>query len=98
MRRRSLNTLKLGLAWCGHDDLLVFVAPLIGCQEDTNDRSHCVDRFGGAGEYAEPAPGEIAMERLGLGTFKNSIKDIFGEDVVVPKFSEPDTTLGGLQQ
>jgi hypothetical protein len=47
-------------------------------------------------EYQEALPGEVAMRRLTQAQFSNSVTDIFGSDVVVPKFSEPDTSLGGL--
>ena len=46
--------------------------------------------------YEEVVPGDLSMRRLTQAQFRNTILDLYGEDMVVPEISEPDVVLGGL--
>ena len=77
--------------------LLLIAAHTIGCQEQSGTvGSIALTDLADQTDYDQVESGEVAMRRLTQAEFKNSVGDIFGSDVVVPKFSEPDTILGGL--
>ena len=46
--------------------------------------------------YEAAVPGAVSMRRLTQAQFRNTILDLYGDDVVVPEISEPDVVLGGL--
>ena len=46
--------------------------------------------------YEDVVPGEVSMRRLTQAQFRNTIRDLYGDEVVVPEISEPDVVLGGL--
>ena len=76
---------------------LVLFAAQLGCQEQTGTVGPIgMTDLAEQTDYNQVDPGEISMRRLTQAQFKNSVSDVFGSDVVVPKFSEPDTNLGGL--
>ncbi|MBT6489773.1 MAG: DUF1592 domain-containing protein [Deltaproteobacteria bacterium] len=79
--------------------LLVFMAAhLLACEENADGTVGAIELtdLAPGSDYAQALPGEVAMRRLTQAQFVNSVTDVFGSDVVVPKFSEPDTSLGGL--
>ena len=76
---------------------LVLFAAQLGCQEQTGTVGPLgLTDLAEQADYTQVVPGDLAMRRLTQAQFRNSITDVFGSDVVVPKFSEPDTNLGGL--
>ena len=46
--------------------------------------------------YVQADAGPAAMRRLTQAQFYNSIRDLFGEEVVVPDLAEPDVVASGL--
>ena len=95
-----MNTLKSGLSPVRAPlmiSLLLIAAHTMGCQEQSGTvGSIALTDLADQTDYDQVESGEVAMRRLTQAQFKNSVSDIFGSDVVVPKFSEPDTILGGL--
>ena len=47
-------------------------------------------------EYLEVEPSPVVLRRLTTAQYENSIRDIFGQDLVIPAISEPDSMLGGF--
>lgn len=46
--------------------------------------------------YSAVEAGVPSLRRLTQTQFHNSIKSVFGEEIVVPKLAEPDLSIGGL--
>jgi len=77
--------------------LLLVTAHLLGCEESTGTvGAIALSDLATENDYNEAVAGQVSMRRLTQNQFYNSISDIFGSDVVVPKFSEPDVAFGGL--
>lgn len=79
--------------------LLVFVAAhLIACEEGSDGTVGAIalSDLATESDYETVVPGEVSMRRLTKAQFYNSISDIFGSDVVIPKLSEPDVAFAGL--
>ena len=45
-------------------------------------------------EQADPAP--VLMRRLTQTQYKNVLHDVFGDDLLIPNLSEPDSMMGGF--
>lgn len=96
MRQRSkvlwFRTMRAGAA-C----MLLAWLTLVACQSETGTvGAISLDQLAGDADYTQITPGQVAIRRLTTSQFYNSILDVFGSDVVVPKFSEPDVSFGGL--
>ena len=48
------------------------------------------------GNYQEQEAGPVALRRLTQEQFKNTVRQLFGDEVVIPKLSEPDAKVDGL--
>ena len=49
-----------------------------------------------AQSYSAIEAGTPSLRRLTQTQFYNSIKSVFGDEIVVPKLAEPDLSIGGL--
>ncbi len=75
---------------------LALLVGSMGCEQPEPDTAITLEQMAANGDYTALEAGDVSIRRLTQNQFINSIADIFGEDVVVPRLTEPDTVSGGL--
>ena len=76
--------------------LLLVVAPLCwGCEEERLVPD--VDpSLAAPGDFEAVSPGSISMRRLTASQRERTLKDVFGDETLVPPIAEPEVSQGGL--
>ncbi len=69
--------------------MILLLTTLMACNDGSGDAFDP----GPEPEYTSPEP---ALRRLTIRQYQNTVRDLFGDDIVPPASLEPDTTLEGL--
>lgn len=72
------------------------VASLAFCLSACTGEPLTVEDMAPEDAYGPADAGHVSMRRLTQAQFQNTIRDLFGDDIVVPEVAEPDVVSGGL--
>ncbi len=88
--KSSVRSLQVSLC------ALAILAGSAGCEQDELEGSITLDQLASEDIYKTLEAGDVSIRRLTQSEFSNSIQDIFGSDVVIPRLAETDKAAGGL--